>query len=178
MYTTITACTWPEGVIHLSATWCLTSISTPFLFDITAMSSEIHEAYEPAVNAPIMTLGPSGRTNTGLLIALTSGLWEQSFFSWSLWVGSHAYHPRNGNHQPKGIDSTYPPALWTSNARITPLPLWTLWGNRHEMQERDSKVWENQGKQELFFFFWHNKLNYKIQWEYLQDAASSLMFIT
>lgn len=39
---------------------------------------EIHWDYEKAVNAPIKKVGPSGRANTCLVIALTSGLWERS----------------------------------------------------------------------------------------------------
>lgn len=51
-------------LLHLTLTYCL--------------QHEIHGAYETAVNAPITKLKPTGRTNTCLLIALTSGLWERS----------------------------------------------------------------------------------------------------
>lgn len=43
-------------------------------------SFNIHGAYETVVNTPIKRLGPSGRTNTCLLIALTGPrLWEWSY---------------------------------------------------------------------------------------------------
>lgn len=95
---------------------------------------EIHWDYEKAVNAPIKTVGPSRRANTCLLIALTSGLWEQSCNAKQK-TKSLISH----NWCPEGKDHSYPPALLPSNAQTAPLTLGTLWGKTRQILDVRSR---------------------------------------